>query len=145
MSNPFEAWAAASRVSQPMHDRAISLGYNVSANISGELGHEPDHVSFWVRRFDQPSGAERTFDSIDEVRQYLDHLETLPVYCLELVGNSRVTAEVEIYRPDAAAVVIADTETGEKFGVRFNDLEAITRLCVHAESQPTIGNWEPSN
>jgi trimethylamine:corrinoid methyltransferase-like protein len=74
----------------------------------------------------------------------IDHVQTLPVYCLELEGNPKVSVETVIYRPDAAAVWITDTESGEKFGVRFNDLEAVTRLCIHADSLPTIGNWEPT-
>jgi hypothetical protein len=41
-----------------------------------------------------------------------------------------------------AGTWITDTETGEVFGVHSIDLEPETRLCIHANSQPTIGNWE---
>jgi hypothetical protein len=143
-TNPLEAWAAASRASDPLHTRAILPGYNVGASISGNWGQEPDNVSFWVRRFDQPSGTERTFGSAEDVHAYLDHLETLPVYCLELEGNPRVNVVVESYPHGAAAVVITDKETGEHFGIRFEDLETVTSLCIHADSLPTIGNWEPA-
>lgn len=59
------------------------------------------------------------------------------------MDNSRVAVRVEVYRPEAAAVWITDTETGDEFGVRFNDLEAVTTLCVHAEDMSTIGNCQP--
>ena len=146
MTNPLQVYAAARRAADPLHDRAIVLGYNVSANVSGELfGRQPSKVSFWVRRFDQPSGTERTFKTVTEVSAYLDQLQKLPVYCLELEGNPRVNVTVEIYPgSETATTWITDNDTGQRFAVRFNDLEAVTRLCIHAESQPTIGNWEPA-
>jgi hypothetical protein len=146
MTNPFTAWAAAKQAADPLHDRAMVLGYNVGASVSGEFGQEPE-VSFWVRRFDLPSGAEQTFATVTEVSAHLDHLQTLPVYCLELENNPRIEVVTKIDPPPHghASTWITDTETGEVFGVRSIDLEAVTRLCVHAESQPTIGNWEPSH
>jgi hypothetical protein len=140
MTDPITAWVAARDAAQPLHDRAIMLGYVVSATATGELGREPE-VSFWVRRFDQSGGDERTFATLNEVSSYLDHLETLPVYCLELENNSRVETTPNA---DGTETWVTDTKTGEKFAVRTQDIEAITRLCVHAESQPTIGNWEPN-
>jgi hypothetical protein len=144
MTNPFEVLNVAKQAVEPLYTRAIALGYNVTANMSfDDTGNQP-HVWFVVWRFDQSSDFARTFDTTDAVSGYLDHVQTLPIYCLELVGNPRIESVVETYRPEAAAVWITDTESGEKFGVRFNDLEAVTRLCVHAESTPAIGNWEPA-
>jgi hypothetical protein len=140
MTNPFTAWAAANQAAAPLYDRAIVLGYNVGASVSGELGQELE-MSFWVRRFDLPSGAEQTFTTTTEVSAYLDYLETLPVYCLELENNPRIDMVTTIEPPPHghASTWITDRQTGEVFGVRSIDLEAVTRLCIHAESQPTIG------
>ncbi len=140
MTDPLTAWVAAKQAADPLHDRAIVLGYNVGASATGELGREPE-VSFWVRRFDLPSGSEQTFATVAQVSAHLDHLETLPVYCLELVGNPRVETELDD-ASDGHATWIIDTNTGQRFGIRTADLENLTRLCIHAESQPTIGNWE---
>ena len=82
MTNPYEAWAAAIDAAQPLYDRAILLGYNVSASTHTE--DDRTDVSFWVRRFDLPSGNERTFSTVDEVSQYLDSVAELQRYSLEL-------------------------------------------------------------
>jgi hypothetical protein len=150
MTDPITAWAAAKEAVEALYHRAIVLGYNVSVNLSAEIGPTPDKtfstVSYWVRRFDLPSGAEQFFDTTAEVSECLDYVETLPVYCLELVDNPRITVETKI-DPEPhghASTWITDTQTGEVFGVRSIDLETVTRLRIHAESQPTIGNWEPA-
>jgi hypothetical protein len=120
-----------------LHDQAMLLGYNASYNIGGEPGEAPD-VSFWVRRVDQAAGTEETFTTADEARKRLEHLATLPRYCLELEGNLRIEVV-----PDAngTATWITDKDTGQRFGVRTADLENTAQLCVHAETPPTIGNW----
>jgi hypothetical protein len=115
----------------------MSLGYNASYNVGGELGQPPD-VSFWVRRVDQPSGTEETFTTTDEARKHLEHLATVPRYCLDLEDNSRIEVVTD---DDGTATWITDKDTGEKFGIRTADLENTTRLWVHAENPPTIGNW----
>ncbi|MFZ0718358.1 hypothetical protein [Mycobacterium sp.] len=150
MTDPITAWAAAMEAAEPLYTRAIVLGYNVSASINAEIGPTPEktvtEVSFWVRRFDLPSGAEHTFATTAEASAYLDHLKTLPVYCLELENNPRIKVETKIdpLPHGHASTWITDNQTGEVFGVRSADLEAVTRLCIHAESQPKIGNWEPA-
>ena len=79
MTNPFEAWSAAIDAAAPHYDRAIRLGWVVSASVhTDDVDREPARASFWVRRFDQSSGAERTFDSLDDVSRHLDEVEHLP-------------------------------------------------------------------
>jgi hypothetical protein len=119
------AWMDANSAAAPLHDRAMTLGYNVGVSIGGELGAQDAQASFWVRRFDQPA----------------ENLETMPIYCLELVDNPRIDVTTD---EKGTATWITDTETGELFGVRTADLETVTRLCVHAESAPSVGNWEPA-
>lgn len=142
MTNPFEAWAAAKDAADPLHDRAILLGYNVGANISGEFGSNQVAVSFWVRRFDLPSGNEAHFDTAEAVNRYLTEIELLHQrYSLALVGNPRIRTEPDP-ETDGFATWISDTKTGERFGVRTRDLETATTLYIYAGSIPTIGNWE---
>jgi hypothetical protein len=43
---------------------------------------------------------------------------------------------------NGARTVITDKLSGESFGVRTADVENTAQLCVHAESAPTIGNWQ---
>jgi hypothetical protein len=127
----------ARRQGNELHDHAMPLGYNANCTIDGELGGAPD-VSFWVRRVDQPAGTEKTFTTADAAREHLEHLATLPRYCLELENNPRIEVVTDA---DGTATWITDKETGEMFGIRTADLETATRLCVHAENPPTIGNW----
>lgn len=132
-----EQMQQARREADELHDRAMRLGYNASFNFGGTFGREPE-VSFWVRRIDQPSETRQTFASVDEVKEHLEHLATLPPYWLDLEGNTRVEV---VSDADGTATRITDKDTGQSFGVRTADLENTTRLCVHAESPPTIGNW----
>jgi hypothetical protein len=134
------AWMDANSAAAPLHDRAMTLGYNVGVSIGGELGAQDAQASFWVRRFDQPAENLQTFATTEPVSHHLDHLETMPIYCLELVDNPRIDVTTD---EKGTATWITDTETGELFGVRTADLETVTRLCVHAESAPSVGNWEP--
>ena len=129
-----------------LHDYAMTLGYNVGVRIAsgvpdprihvGPLGPEPE-VLFQVWRVDQPSEIAATFRTAGSVKEHLKFLATLPQYCLDLENNPRVKVVPDT---DGTATWITDQETGQSFGIRTADLDA-TRLCVHAESPPTIGNW----
>jgi hypothetical protein len=132
-----EARAAAAE----LHDRARTLGYRVGAHVGGDIDQEPE-VSYSVRRFDLPSDTAETFAGTGPVSAYLDHVETMQSWCLELVDNPRVDVTTD---EKGTATWIVDSESGEMFGVRTVDLENVTRLCVHAESAPTIGNWHPTD
>jgi hypothetical protein len=130
-----------------LHDRAMLLGYDVGAQVTTEaaiLGVHPEPlgeeavVLFTVWRVDQPKGSGETFTTTDEVEKHLEHLATLPRYCLELVDNPRIEV---VTGEDGMATWITDSDTGEKFAIKTADLENATRLCVHADSPPTIGNW----
>jgi murein tripeptide amidase MpaA len=101
-------------------------------------------VSFWVRRFDQSPETRQTFATVEQASKHPDDVEKLQVYCLALVGNLRIEVVTESDN-DGKVMWITDTETGHVFGVRTFDLEAETRLCIHAETPPTIGNWEPAS
>jgi hypothetical protein len=156
MSNPYdpnhsrrqtERFIAANAEAAALHDQTMLLGYDVGVTTTSEvadrrvhvgpLGHEP-RVSFMVRRVDQPWGDAQTFATVGEVKEHLKHLATLPRYCLELDGNPQIDVVTD---DDGTATQVTDNGTGKKFGIRTADLEDTTRLCVHAENPPTIGNW----
>lgn len=142
MTDPLTAWVAANKAAQPLHDRAIMLGYNVGCSATGETRARAR--GFVLGATVRPAIGYRTHLRLSRRCGHIPrHLETLPVYCLELLGNPRVRTELDA-ASDGIATWIIDTETDQRFGVRTADLENITRLCVHAESQPTIGNWEPA-
>ncbi len=88
--HPYEDFQAADRAANALHDRAMLLGCNVGFNFGGELGRPPE-VSCWVRRFDQSPETRQTFATVQQATKHLDYVETLPVYCLALVGNPRIT------------------------------------------------------
>ena len=139
MGDLHNEWLAARAYAEALHDQAMLLGYNVGVNFGVEIGKEGSEVSFWIRRVDQQSGTEQTFSTTAEVDEHIAYLATLPRYCLELQSNPRIEVASDA---DATATWIADTETGERFGIRTADLESATQLCVHAETPPTIGNWQ---
>jgi hypothetical protein len=142
MTDPISAFLAAREGADELHSRAMLLGYNVGLNF--HIGTDsPARASFPVWRVDQEPDTGKSFDSPTTVIEYLRELEQLPAYCLELVGNPRIRTESDD-ASDGFATWIIDTQTDHRFGVRTQDLETITRLRVHAESQPTIGNWEPA-
>jgi hypothetical protein len=92
----------------------------------------------WVRRFDQSPETRQTFATVEQASKHPDDVEKLQVYCLALVGNPRIEVVTESDN-DGKVTWITDTETGHVFGVRTFDLEAETRLCIHAELRPLLG------
>lgn len=143
MTDPDTAFAAARLTADTLHGRAMLLGCNVGLNFT--VGTDlPARASFPVWRVDQESDTAHTFATGDQVNNHLDELAQLPRYCLALVDNPRIETESDT-ASDGHATWIIDTQTDQRFGIRTKDLETLTRLCIHAESQPTIGNWEPSD
>jgi hypothetical protein len=146
LRRPAERAATARTQAAVLHDYAMMLGYNVGVRIArevadrrihvGPLGHEPE-VLFQVWRVDQPSKTAANFRTVGSVKEHLKFLATLPRYFLDLENNPRVKVVPDT---DGTATWITDTQTGQSFGIRTADLDA-TRLCVHAASPPTIGNW----
>jgi hypothetical protein len=139
MPDPHDAWMAANNAAGPLHDRAILLGYNVGVNAGGQFG-QPATASFWVRRIDQQGeAAAQIFATAVEVSEHLDYLATLGRYRLALVNNPRMQVSPDA---DGPTTWFTDTDTGQLFAMRTADLEGATQLFVHAETPPTIGNWE---
>jgi hypothetical protein len=129
-------------VSQP-------LGYAVTCRASGAPEEQrPANRRFTVHRIDQPIAQGPSFESADDARNYLDELETLPRWRLDLNDDS-----VEF---DSRALTVTDRRTGDSFclkgwksfgisgliGDAIPGASAGTRhISVVAESPPTIGHW----
>lgn len=147
MTEQLEEMRASAR---ELHGRAMLIGYNVGAAIGRTLADlrvvvsrplpEVSQRNFLVWRVDQPSDTAKAFNTVAEVYDFLAHARRFPRYCLELEGNPRLVVETE---PDGRSTRITDKISGEHFAVRTEDLEGMRKLCIHAETPPTIGDWTP--
>ncbi|AKS35914.1 hypothetical protein [Mycolicibacterium goodii] len=135
------ALTVARRVSDELQLKSMVLGYNVigEAGIKLDPGADP-YIDFRVWRVDQhqQTGSGQTFSSVDEVETYLTYLASLPVYCLDLVGNVAMKIVSENHTP---FTVVTDPVTGHEFYLRTVDLETIHQLRVHSDEPPPVGNW----
>jgi hypothetical protein len=94
MTDPDTAFATARRTADALHDRAMRLGYNVGLNFHVDTD-SPARAWFPVWRVDQESNTAKTFSTAEQVNKYLDELEKLPRYCLDLLGNPRIRTELD--------------------------------------------------
>jgi hypothetical protein len=106
-------------------DRAIALGYNYAVGDGAQLADRstgiravlrPNDIqpTFHVWRVDQPSAGAEIFATVAELNEYLEHVATLPRYCLELEGNPRLVIDTE---NNGSRTVIGDKLSGESFGI----------------------------
>lgn len=127
-----------------LQPKAFERGYNVSFNVSGELGSGEGPVAEYVvwridQRPDKKNG--RSFSSGPAVQSYLTELGRLPRYRLDLIGDPQVREENDGEQPFS---VITDTVSGNEFYLRTEDIEAGTELYMHAEAPPG-GRWVLDN
>ena len=126
------------------------LGYAVTATTSVE---DQSAQEFTVHRLDQTVASGPRFATTEEVRAHLQAIAKLPLWRLDLVGNSSILF-------DPAELEVTDVTTGESFsfrgwGLGFAQLaasgdgpgaqEGVTNLTVRSEDPPTIGNWYKSD
>lgn len=127
-----------------LQPKAFERGYNISFNVSGELGNGHAPVAeYVVWRIDQrpDNNTGLSFSSAQDVQSYLTELARLPRYRLDLVGDPQVREETDGDQPFS---VITDTLSGNEFYVRITDIEASTTLYMHAE-EPPGGSWVLDN
>jgi hypothetical protein len=134
-------------LSQPM-------GYAVTHHADADPALDPPaDRRFTVHRMDQPSGEGPTFHSARDVRGYLDGLEKLPRWQLDLDDDS-----VEF---DNTTLTVTDKNSGESFCLRgwksFGISGMLTasaapgasphprQISVVAEQPPTIGHWHQAD
>lgn len=140
-----DALAAARKEIDALGMRPFLLGYNVTPTVSIRLGADSGpvvSVTYEVWRIDQrPQRHDgHSVSSIAEVEAHLDHLRTLPVYRLDLLGPE-IREEQDGTGP---FTVITDAASDDEFYVRVINLEAFTTLDIHAEEPPTA-NWHRAN
>lgn len=126
-----------------LQPKAFERGYNISFNVSGELGSDEDPIAeYIVWRVDERPGDNngRSFSSAEAVQSYLTDLARLPRYRLDLL-DPQVREETDGEQPFS---VITDTVTGREFYIRIADIEAGTELFMHAE-EPPGGSWVLDN
>ncbi|RDH75497.1 hypothetical protein DVS77_26215 [Mycolicibacterium moriokaense] len=139
---PVDALTLAARVmtqADKLQPKAFERGYNISFNVSGELGGVEEPIAeYVVWRIDQrpDNNNGRSFSSPQAVQAYLTELAGLPRYRLDLL-DPQVREETDGEQPFS---VITDTLTGNEFFVRIMDIEASTELFMHAE-EPPGGSW----
>lgn|GEM_PF-1526212 len=129
------------RISQP-------LGYAVTCRAGGGSSpDEPEHRRFTVHRIDDPVAHGPSFATADDVRDYLDHLNRLPRWRLDLDDDS-----IDF---DRVTLTVADKRTGESFclrGWKSFGIDGVVggddrrgapagHLSVVAAKPPTIGRW----
>jgi hypothetical protein len=139
-----------------LNKAAGPLGYGVTFRAGGAPGADSPRLyhRFNVHRIDQQPGSGPSFDTVDEVRTYLDMVAKWPRWRLDLKDDS-----IEF---DPETRTITDRSTGESFslrigwglgvtgsadiaaGERAGALEGATHLSVAAEQPPTIGQWYKS-
>ena len=126
------------------------LGYAVTATTSVE---DQSAQEFTVHRLDQTVASGPRFATTEEVRAHLQAIAKLPLWRLDLLGNSAILF-------DPAELEVTDVTTGESFSFRGWGLglaqlaasahgpgaqEGVTNLTVRSEDPPTIGNWYKSD
>ncbi|WP_341257075.1 hypothetical protein [Gordonia malaquae] len=144
--------AAAFSKADALNERAGSLGYGVLTATSGTLDVNDKGETFQVHYSVRPFGFEdgrrdKHFPDIEAVERYLDHLETLPWWRLDLNDDSIVVDGVALTITDKATeetiylgggwkwMIGGSRKAGEKIG------EGLTHLSVRADEPPAFGRW----
>lgn len=133
-----------------LNQRAVPIGYAV-LTTAGETRSEDGQVfesHYSVRPFGAEDGhADRHFPDIDAVARYIDHVESLPSWRLDLTDDSIEVDGVNLTITDKARdesiylgggwwpMIGGEIRSGEVFG------EGLARLAVRADSPPKFGRW----
>jgi hypothetical protein len=138
-----------------LNQRSQPLGYAVTMAAGAELGTIEPHSyqRFTVHRIDKPVANGPSFPTAAEVNSYLDGLEGLPRWRLDLDDDS-----IEF---DNKELTITDTRTGVSLclkgwrslgftgqapvGGQAGAYDGATHISVVAEEPPTIGRWYKSD
>lgn len=130
-----EALAGAQAAAEGLQLRSFPLGYNTMKTVTMESGTgSPPTVVFHLRRIDHLSIPTEDFASEADVEARLDQLAKLPRWRLDLTGDPQVREEQS---PDQPFTTFVTVDTGEEFSVRGIDIEAATRLYIHAAERPS--------
>jgi hypothetical protein len=138
-----------------LNERSQPLGYAITMAAGGEFGTNApqSYRRFSVHRIDKPVASGPKFDTAAEVHSYLDDIEQLPRWRLDLDDES-----IEF---DNEELTITDTKSGDSFclkgwkslgitgtaaaGQRPGAYEGARHISVASEEPPTVGRWYKSN
>jgi hypothetical protein len=139
-----------------LNERSQPLGYAVTfaTGATGVGTDDPQsYRRFTVHRIDKPVASGPSFDTAAEVSAYLDEIEKLPRWQLDLDDDS--------IRFDNRELTITDTRTGESFCLKgWNSLgitgrakdgghagayEGARHISLAADEPPAVGRWYKSN
>lgn len=138
-----------------LNQQSQPLGYAVTMAAGFEVGTADPHSyrRFTVHRIDKPVSSGPSFETAADVYSYLDELEKLPHWRLDLDDDS-----IEF---DNEELTITDKRTGESFclkgwqslgitgraaeGQRAGAYEGAQHISVASQEPPTIGRWYKSD
>jgi hypothetical protein len=138
-----------------LNQRSQPLGYAVTMAAGGEIGTTQPHSyrRFTVHRIDKPVASGPSFETAADVNSYLDEVEKLPRWRLDLDDDS--------IKFDNEELTITDAQSGESFclkgwkslgftgvatGVeRSGAYEGARHISVAADEPPAIGRWYKSD
>ncbi|WP_138918055.1 hypothetical protein [Gordonia effusa] len=131
-----------------LNERAVPMGYAV-LTTAGEEQSQSGRVfesHYAVRPFGTEDGrADRYFPDIEAAAEYIDYLETLPRWTLDLTDSS-----IEV---DGVRRTIAVKETGQVHDLSGGWLslggksrsgvigDGLTSLSIRASQPPAFGRW----
>jgi hypothetical protein len=138
-----------------LNQRSQPLGYAVTMATGAELGTNQPHSyrRFTVHRIDKPVASGPSFETAAEVHSYLDELEKLPRWRLDLDDDS--------IKFDNKELTITDTRTGDSFclkgwkslGItgraagsgRSRAYDGARHISLATDEPPTVGRWYKSD
>jgi hypothetical protein len=138
-----------------LNQRSQPLGYAVSVAAGTELGTNEPHSyrRFTIHRIDKPVASGPSFDTAANAHVYLDEVERLPRWRLDLNDDSIAFDNKEL--------TITDVRTGDSFclkgwkslgvtgsatgGGQAGAYDGATHISVAANDPPTIGRWYKSD
>lgn len=136
---------------EELNKRAVPLGYAVLTTAHGRLGREDGETfeaHYSVRPFGAEDGGEdRYFPDLEAVSHYLDHLETLPWWRIDLSDGSVEVDGVELTVTDKSSgetiylgggwswLIAGSMSSGQVIG------ENLSQLQVRADTPPKFGRW----
>lgn len=140
--------------SDELNERSQPLGYAVTMAAGGEIGTtENAYRRFTLHRIDKPVASGPRFGTAADVHAYLDELDKLPRWRLDLDDES-----VEF---DNEELTITDTQSGESLclkgwrslgitgaaatgGEQAGAYAGARHISVASDQAPTIGRWYKS-
>ncbi|WP_459979993.1 hypothetical protein, partial [Mycobacterium avium] len=143
------------RAARDLNERAQPSGYAVTMSAGGEVGTKDpqSYRRFTVHRIDKPVASGPSFATAAEVESFLDAVEKLPRWRLDLDDGSITFDNTEL--------TVTDVRTGESFclkgwtslgvtgrathGGQAGAYDGARHISIATDEPPTIGRWYKSD